>query len=55
MPKFCLEKTNPGGKLPFVIPEKESDLPEMNWDTEKITYQYCHGYTLLEEKNKKPL
>ena len=48
-------KTNPGGKLPFVIPEKESDLPEMNWDTEKITYQYCHGYTLLEEKNKKPL
>ena len=48
-------KTNPGGKLPFVIPEKESDLPKMNWDTEKITYQYCHGYTLLEEENKKPL
>lgn len=48
-------KTNPGGKLPFVIPEKESDLPEMNWDTEEITYQYCHGYTLLEEENKKPL
>lgn len=48
-------ETNPGGKLPFVIPENETDLPAMNWDTEKITYQYCHGYTLLEEENKKPL
>lgn len=48
-------KTNPGGKLPFVIPENEEDLPEINWDTENIKYQYCHGYVLLEEENKKPL
>lgn len=25
-------KTNPGGKLPFVIPKKEEDLPEIDWE-----------------------
>lgn len=48
-------KTNPGGKLPFVIPEEEEDLPHMEWDTDRITYQYYHGYTLLARNNKKPL
>lgn len=48
-------KTNPGGKLPFVIPEKATDLPDMNWDTEKVAYRYYHGYTLLDKENKKPL
>lgn len=48
-------KTSPGGKLPFVIPEKVSDLPDIDWDTDEITYQYCHGYTLLDKNNIKPL
>lgn len=47
-------ENNPGGKLPFTIPEKESDLPEMNWDTEEIWYDYYHGYTLLNKMNKTP-
>ena len=48
-------KTNPGGKLPFVIPMKEIDLPCPDWGAKEIVYQYCHGYTLLKEKDIKPL
>ena len=29
-------KTNPGGKLPFVIPKKKEDLPEIDWDAEEF-------------------
>lgn len=29
---------NPGGKLPFVLPKKESDLPQVDWDAFNITY-----------------
>ncbi|HBI73870.1 MAG TPA: glycosyl hydrolase, partial [Lachnospiraceae bacterium] len=42
---------NPSGKLPFVIPKKETDLPEVNWDTEKQRYDYYHGYTKLEKES----
>lgn len=48
-------KISPGGKLPFVIPKNENDLPKMNWDAEEIQYEYYHGYTLLNKKNKEPL
>ena len=47
-------ENNPGGKLPFIIPEKESDLPQMDWDTEEIWYDYYHGYTLLNKNGKVP-
>lgn len=47
-------ENNPGGKLPFTIPEKESDLPEMDWDTGEIWYDYYHGYTLLNKNGKVP-
>ena len=47
-------KNNPSGKLPFTIPEKESDLPEMNWDTDEIWYDYYHGYTLLNKMHRTP-
>lgn len=45
-------KTNPGGKLPFTIPRKEEDLPNMQWDTNEIWYDYYHGYMLLNKNNK---
>lgn len=47
-------KTNPGGKLPFSIPKKESDLPYMEWDSESMWYDYYHGYTLLNKKGVSP-
>ena len=48
-------KTNPGGKLPFVIPKKEEDLPEIDWDAEEFRYDYYHGYILLNKSHVKPL
>ena len=48
-------KTNPGGKLPFVIPKKGEDLPEIDWDAEEFRYDYYHGYTLLNKNHVKPL
>lgn len=41
---------NPGGKLPFAIARRESDLPGIDWEAEKITYEYYHGYTKLEKE-----
>lgn len=48
-------KANPGGKLPFVIPRREEDLPAPDWNAEQVVYPYLHGYTLLEEKKTPPL
>ncbi len=47
-------KSNPSGKLPFVIPRKESDLQEMDWTNTQQHYDYYHGYTLLEKNNIEP-
>ena len=46
---------NPSGKLPFVVPYKESDLPHVNWDTDSQWYGYYHGYTKLEKEGVAPL
>lgn len=46
---------NPSGKLPFVLPYKESDLPKVNWNTTSQHYDYYHGYTKLEKEGVKPL
>lgn len=46
---------NPSGKLPFVLPYKESDLPEVAWDTTEQWYDYYHGYTKLDKEKKEPL
>ena len=45
---------NPSGKLPFVIPYKEKDLPIVNWDTSYQWYDYYHGYAKLEKEGIKP-
>lgn len=45
---------NPSGKLPFVIPYREEDLPTVNWDTTYQWYDYYHGYAKLEKQGIKP-
>lgn len=45
---------NPSGKLPYVIPYNESDLPHVNWDTTSQHYDYYHGYTKLEKEGIRP-
>lgn len=45
---------NPSGKLPYVIPHKECDLPQINWDTDTQYYDYYHGYAKLEKEHIEP-
>jgi beta-glucosidase len=46
---------NPSGKLPFVLPGDEKDLPRINWDTTNEYYDYYHGYAKLEKEGIEPL
>ncbi|MDR2784885.1 MAG: glycoside hydrolase family 3 C-terminal domain-containing protein [Treponema sp.] len=46
---------NPSGKLPYVQPVRETDLPQLNWDTTNQWYDYYHGYAKLEKEGKQPL
>lgn len=46
---------NPSGKLPFVLPLNENDLPSVNWDTTNQFYGYYHGYAKLEKEGIEPL
>jgi beta-glucosidase len=45
---------NPSGKLPFVIPKKETDLPKVRWNTAYQRFGYYHGYTKLDKEGKEP-
>jgi beta-glucosidase len=45
---------NPGGKLPFVIVKKESDLPQVDWAAEEQTYSYYHGFQKLDKEGIEP-
>lgn len=46
---------NPSGKLPYVVPYAESDLPHVDWEATDQYYEYYHGYTRLEKNGVKPL
>lgn len=46
---------NPSGKLPFVIPADEKDLPQVDWEATEQYYGYYHGYTKLEKEGIEPL
>lgn len=46
---------NPSGKLPFVVPYSESDLPYVDWEATDQYYEYYHGYTRLEKNGVQPL
>ncbi|MBT2293486.1 glycoside hydrolase family 3 C-terminal domain-containing protein [Paenibacillus albidus] len=48
--KTLFGDVNPGGKLPYVTPVREGDLPTVEWDTEEIIYGYYHGYAKLEKE-----
>jgi len=48
-------KCNPSGKLPFVIPYRQEDLPTVDWNAEHQHYDYYHGYAKLEKEGTKPL
>lgn len=46
---------NPSGKLPYVVPYAESDLPYVDWLATDQYFEYYHGYTRLDKKGIKPL
>jgi beta-glucosidase len=46
---------NPSGKLPFVLPKEEQDLPRVKWDTLNEYYGYYHGYAKLDKEGTEPL
>ncbi len=46
---------NPSGKLPFVVPRDESDLPWVDWEATDQYYEYYHGYTRLDKNGVRPL
>lgn len=52
--KTLFGENNPGGKLPFVVPEEESHLPATDWEADEITYEYYHGYAKLEKEGTSP-
>ncbi|PSW10277.1 glycosyl hydrolase [Photobacterium rosenbergii] len=46
---------NPSGKLPFTVPYSENHLPHFEANCESFTYDYYHGYYLLDKKGIKPM
>lgn len=52
--KILFGDVNPSGKLPYVVPHKESDLPQVDWDTEAQSYDYYHGYAKLDKEGIQP-
>lgn len=45
---------NPSGKLPFVIPEREDQLPAVDWNGTSQYYDYYHGYRKLDKEGIRP-
>ncbi len=46
---------NPSGKLPFVIPQDESQLPKVDFfKANEIYYDFDHGYRKLDREGNKP-
>lgn len=46
---------NPSGKLPFTVPHSEAHLPAFDSKARSVTYDFYHGYYLLDKKNIKPM
>ncbi|MBN2156679.1 MAG: glycoside hydrolase family 3 C-terminal domain-containing protein [Candidatus Lokiarchaeota archaeon] len=47
-------KDNFSGKLPYVTPKSEDQLPFFDKNTPAITYDYYHGYRLMDKQNYEP-
>ena len=54
LPKLLFGQINPGGKLPFSIPQTENELPHFPIHADTVTYGYYHGYTLLDKLGREP-
>lgn len=53
---ILIGKENPSGHLPFTMAKDEDDYPSFLFPGDKtrdITYDYYHGYALLDKENKK--
>ena len=53
--EILFSDVNPSGKLSYVVPYKESDLPYVDWNAADQYYEYYHGYTRLDKNGVKPL
>jgi len=49
-----LGSVSPGGKLPFVVPLREDQLPAYDKDARAITYDLWHGYRKLARDGQRP-
>jgi beta-glucosidase len=47
-----LGTTEPGGRLPFAVPQDEADLPVFDKDATTVTYDRWHGQRLLDRDGK---
>lgn len=47
-------RVNASGRLPFVIPKSEEDLPLFDLNARAITYDLWHGYRKLEKDSRQP-
>jgi beta-glucosidase len=47
---ILLGKVNPSGKLPFIVPKRDEDLPFFDKDAPEIEYDLWHGYRKLERE-----
>lgn len=54
MGEILFGDVNPSGKLPYVVPVRESDLPQVDWRTKHQHYDYYHGYARLEKRGIAP-
>ncbi|GHB21576.1 glycosyl hydrolase [Pseudovibrio japonicus] len=45
---------SPSGKLPFVIPRREADLPDFDRNARKVIYDLWHGYRKLDKDDVTP-
>jgi hypothetical protein len=49
-----LGTSEPGGRLPFVVPCNEADLPPYDKNATTVTYDRWHGQRLLDRDGKAP-
>jgi beta-glucosidase len=54
LPRILFGDVNPSGKLPFSIPTTPDHLPYFSPTDREITYDFYHGYTLLEKRGWQP-
>ncbi|SFT95134.1 beta-glucosidase [Pseudovibrio denitrificans] len=45
---------SPSGRVPFVVPRRESDLPDFDRNARKVIYDLWHGYRKLDKDDVTP-